>query len=235
MQIAASFFLCWQPVTYTVSLIKGPPQLNREETIYETTNCLMMRAGMMRRHGSLHGCDFHLLINVTEEEKGDPVWILFVARRREAGLASLCLTDLPCRISPAVFLCEPVSLFRSHLLRSVCALQLPTHYTTPCCAFQASTACLPACFPCSRKPCLKREFTQVGGRWICGWIAWSLLWLTFALCLEEMEVHETSLPRDMKVHVFHGFSLSGTIWHHPPIHAVLVLWLPPQAVCDKNP
>lgn len=46
MQIANSFFpLGWQPVTCIVSVISGPPQLNREKAISKIAKCLSDERG----------------------------------------------------------------------------------------------------------------------------------------------------------------------------------------------
>lgn len=58
-------------MTCTVLVIKDPSQLSWEETIYKTSNYVMMRAKMMRWNSftSFHGFDFDPLINVTKEEE----------------------------------------------------------------------------------------------------------------------------------------------------------------------
>lgn len=68
------------------------------------------------------------------------------------------------------------SLFRSHLLGSVCVFCSCQH-TTQHRAVLPRPA-MPACLLCSRKPCLKREFTQAPWRWIHVWGAWRAAFVT---------------------------------------------------------
>lgn len=115
MQIAISLFsFGWQPVTCIVSVIRGPPQLNREEAISKITNCRLMReekANVLpwisiftRLWLSSFECHFRW--------KGDSICLVFLAWQGWSLVCfffslslSLCLTDLPCRISPAVLVC----------------------------------------------------------------------------------------------------------------------------------
>lgn len=123
--LAFCFFSVWQSVTCN----QGPSIANQRKPFIKLHE---------DRGGRTAFLDFDSL-NVIE--KGESLLDSSVGRwRNRLGLLRLCLTelqDIPGSSRLLACLPLPQPSARVH----VCFPQLPTHYTTPCCAFQASHAC----------------------------------------------------------------------------------------------
>lgn len=197
----------------------------------------MMRAKMIHWHGfkSLHG--FWLWSLECHRRRGDSVWILFVAwwkiRLGKLLSLSLCLTELPCRISPAVLSSVSLSPSSTAICSGPYVFSTAAnilHNTVQCFPGQH---CLPACLahvsPVSRGNTLR---LGVGG-FLDGKHEEQSFVTQFCILFGRDWGVGDQLNRDYGDACLSWFQL---VWYDmtpsPLFHPIFILWPPPFSSCN---